>query len=257
MQDSQELLSDVVVRYGLQLRRYGANAWNHSPSNNTPSTTPEAPVSTSASEAGGAGDYYYGSAEPSLQGSGHFDENSFIGMCTEALNIVDREAYSAAAVAAAAAVTAADTVKVHSVSSSDPNSSRIENRENSSSSLSNGGSKQPLDEYVEDSAVSGYSSTSSSNSSISNSISSSISSSTSKSSSRRSSTGAVGTTAVSGKEWGRGHVVVCVGPERGWSEREIAMLESGGYVGARMGSRILSSSTAVVSAVAIVQEALR
>ncbi|NJR43000.1 MAG: RNA methyltransferase [Akkermansiaceae bacterium] len=51
--------------------------------------------------------------------------------------------------------------------------------------------------------------------------------------------------------------MLAIGPERGWSDRELAMLESREYVGARMGSRILSSPTAVVSAVAIVQEALR
>ena len=74
---------------------------------------------------------------------------------------------------------------------------------------------------------------------------------------KRGSPAAVGTTSVVGKEWGRGHVVVAVGPERGWSDNEIALLASRGYVATHMGSRTLSSPTAVVSSIAIVQEALR
>lgn len=66
-----------------------------------------------------------------------------------------------------------------------------------------------------------------------------------------------GTTAVDASQWGSGHVVLAVGPERGWTDEELGMLQRQGFVVAGMGGRVLSSTTAVVSAVSIVQEALR
>jgi hypothetical protein len=178
-----------------------------------------------------AGDYYYGSREPQ-GGSGHFDESSLIGMYTEALNIADRDAYNdAAAVAASAAAFAGESVQAVAEGGRHKGGSG-EVRRNSSDS--------------KDASVPG---TPCSSSSAGSTAASSFSSS--------SSTDAVGTTVLSGKDWGRGHVVIAIGPERGWTEKEIEMLGRNGYVTASMGARTLSSPTAVVSAVAIAQEALR
>lgn len=68
---------------------------------------------------------------------------------------------------------------------------------------------------------------------------------------------AQGTTAVDASQWGCGHVVLAVGPERGWTDEELGLLRRRGFAVAGMGARALSSTTAVVSAVSIVQEALR
>eukprot|EP00892_Ulva_mutabilis_P001896 jgi/Ulvmu1/11707/UM008_0118.1 len=69
--------------------------------------------------------------------------------------------------------------------------------------------------------------------------------------------GAQGTTAVDASRWGCGHVVLAVGPERGWTEAELLLLQRRGFAVVGMGPRALSSPTAVVAAVSIVQEALR
>lgn len=68
---------------------------------------------------------------------------------------------------------------------------------------------------------------------------------------------AQGTTAVDAARWGCGHVVLAVGPERGWTEEELLLLRRRGFAVVGMGPRALSSPTAVVAGVSIVQEALR
>lgn len=245
------------MRYSLQLQSYGSCAWNHSPSNSSDGDktavagTPEAQApgaaassdpqdslcndtisnkddsgTASESSVGGAGDYYYGSADPSVEGAGPFDESSFIGMCTEALNIMDRNSYSSATAVAASAGLSSDN--------DDDDETRRESLE--SSGHASGAESSEVQQFDENSHTTSV---------------------PLRHKRRSGSTAPVGTTAVTGKDWGNGHVVVAIGPERGWSAKEVALLESRGYFSARMGSRILSSPTAVVSAVAVVQEALR
>jgi hypothetical protein len=66
-----------------------------------------------------------------------------------------------------------------------------------------------------------------------------------------------GATTLDASRWGAGHVVLAIGPERGWTDTELELLESEGFVGVGMGPRSLSSSVAVLSATSICQEALR
>ena len=68
---------------------------------------------------------------------------------------------------------------------------------------------------------------------------------------------AQGTSAVDASRWGCGHVVLAVGPERGWTAAELRLLQRRGFAAAAMGARVLSSPTAVVAAVSVVQEVLR
>jgi RsmE family RNA methyltransferase len=51
-------------------------------------------------------------------------------------------------------------------------------------------------------------------------------------------------------------VVLALGPERGWSDRERNELRAGGFMLAHLGSRVLRVETAVVAAVAVVKARL-
>ena len=68
---------------------------------------------------------------------------------------------------------------------------------------------------------------------------------------------AVGTTRLDASKWGLGRVVLAIGPERGWTDSELHVLTSQGFSTVGLGRRTLSSSTAVLSALAVCQEALR
>ena len=68
---------------------------------------------------------------------------------------------------------------------------------------------------------------------------------------------AVGTTPLDASRWGLGRVVLAVGPERGWTDAELTLLQIEGFGMAGFGWRTLSSPVATLSAVAICQEALR
>jgi RsmE family RNA methyltransferase len=52
---------------------------------------------------------------------------------------------------------------------------------------------------------------------------------------------------------GGGHVVLAIGPERGWSDSERLRLEAAGFKRLSLGSRALRVETACVAAVAAVQ----
>jgi RsmE family RNA methyltransferase len=53
---------------------------------------------------------------------------------------------------------------------------------------------------------------------------------------------------------GRRPVVLAIGPERGWSDRERGMLEESGFLRLSMGGRALRTETACVAAVAVALE---
>jgi RsmE family RNA methyltransferase len=53
---------------------------------------------------------------------------------------------------------------------------------------------------------------------------------------------------------GKGEVVIAVGAERGWSDRERGALETAGFIRASMGSRALRTETACVAAVVLALE---
>lgn len=67
----------------------------------------------------------------------------------------------------------------------------------------------------------------------------------------------VGTTPLDTSRWGAAHVVLAVGPERGWTDAEKEELRAGGFELAGMGTRTLSTPTAALAAVTIAAEALR
>jgi 16S rRNA U1498 N3-methylase RsmE len=67
----------------------------------------------------------------------------------------------------------------------------------------------------------------------------------------------VGTTRLDASKWGLGRVVLAIGAERGWTDTELAILDSAGFARVGMGQRTLSSPVAVMAAISICQEALR
>lgn len=48
-------------------------------------------------------------------------------------------------------------------------------------------------------------------------------------------------------------VTIAIGPEGGWSEREVAQAETGGFIPVHLGKRILRTETAAIAAVTLVQ----
>ena len=52
---------------------------------------------------------------------------------------------------------------------------------------------------------------------------------------------------------GAGPVVVAIGPEGGWSTRDRAVLEDAGFIGVRLGPRILRTETAGIAAIVALQ----
>jgi RsmE family RNA methyltransferase len=54
-----------------------------------------------------------------------------------------------------------------------------------------------------------------------------------------------------------GRVLLAVGPEGGWNEFELTLLETHGFLSVGMGSRSLRSDTACIALVALVHEAMR
>jgi 16S rRNA (uracil1498-N3)-methyltransferase len=52
---------------------------------------------------------------------------------------------------------------------------------------------------------------------------------------------------------GDGHLVLAIGPEGGWSPRDRATLQDAGFVGMRLGPRILRTETAGLAAIAALQ----
>lgn len=61
----------------------------------------------------------------------------------------------------------------------------------------------------------------------------------------------VGSTPLSGMDIPPEGVVLAVGPERGWSKREVQVFNEHGFVPALMGKRILRTETAAVASVAL------
>ena len=49
-----------------------------------------------------------------------------------------------------------------------------------------------------------------------------------------------------------GSVIVLVGPEGGWSEREIEDITSNGYMAVNLGNNVLRTETAAISSLAII-----
>ena len=48
-------------------------------------------------------------------------------------------------------------------------------------------------------------------------------------------------------------LLIAVGPEGGWSERDLQLLENAGFTGIRLGPRILRTETAGLAAIAALQ----
>jgi len=55
---------------------------------------------------------------------------------------------------------------------------------------------------------------------------------------------------------GRSRITLCIGPEGGFSEKEVLFASQRGFIAASLGSRILRAETASIAAVSIVQFAL-